>query len=210
MTRLGEDPDGASEALVVDPVLRQRFGFRRTADAHGGEVLHVEIWVDPGGGVTPHVHPAMEERFEVLAGHPSFLAGRTWRTAAPGETVVVSGGLRHAYRNRGGETAHMVCHARPPSTLQEFLEGAAALSRAGKLTRRGLPKSLGALLEGVALAHDHREMVVLLFPPMPPSPLLQRLVFPGLARLAKRRADATDLEAIPQPAGDALWGSRRR
>src|SRR5918994_7905987 len=134
------------DMIIEDPALRQRYSFQRSTDAGGGDVLHVEIWVDPGGGVTPHVHPAMEEQFEVLAGSPSFLAGRRWRTAEPGETVVVPAGTRHAYRNRGEETAHMVCHARPPSTLQEFLEEAAALSRAGKIaTRWALPTSFGAL-----------------------------------------------------------------
>lgn len=164
--------------MVHDPVLKQRFDFRRSTDPDGGEVLHVEIWVDPGGGVTPHVHPGMEERFEVLAGSPSFLAGRRWRTAAAGETVVVAPGTRHAYRNRGEETAHMVCHAQPPSTLQEFLEEAAALSRAGKIaTRWALPTSFGALRAGLAMAERHRAMAVLLFPPMPPR-FVQRLLLP--------------------------------
>jgi quercetin dioxygenase-like cupin family protein len=174
------------EPLIEDPVLKQRLRFHRTTDPEGGEVLHVETWVDPGGGVTPHVHPAMEERFEVLSGHPSFLAGREWRTAAAGETVVVPAGVRHAYRNRGDDVAHVVCHARPPSSLQPFLEEIAALSRAGKLSGRALPKSFGALLEAVAITHRHRDMVVLLFPPMPPA-FVQRLLFPVLARLAERR-----------------------
>jgi quercetin dioxygenase-like cupin family protein len=178
------------QPVIEDPVLRQRLSFTRSTDPDGGEVLHVETWVDPGGGVTPHVHPAMEERFEVLAGHPTFLAGLNWRGAAPGDTVVVPAGLRHAYRNRSEEVVHMVCHVRPPSTLQEFLEGAAALGRAGKLSRRALPKGPGALVEAAALAHAHREMVVLLFPPMPP-PWLQRLLFPTLARLNERRAHGT-------------------
>jgi hypothetical protein len=34
------------------------------------------MWVDPGGGVPPHVHPSMEERFEVLSGELSLLDGR--------------------------------------------------------------------------------------------------------------------------------------
>jgi hypothetical protein len=80
----------------------------------------------------------------------------------------------------------VVCHARPPSSLQEFLEDAAALGRAGRLTRHALPKSPGALLQEAAMAHHYRDMVVLLFPPMPPRPL-QRLLIPPLARLAERR-----------------------
>ena len=162
--------------MVDDPVLRQRLEFSRTSEPDGVEVLHVEIWLDPGGGVTPHIHPGMEERFEVLEGNPAFLAGRSWSTAAPGETVVVPAGMRHAYRNRSEGTVHMVCHARPPSTLQEFLEETAALSRAGRISRRGFPTGIRGLHDGFALAKRHREMVVLLFPPMPPR-YIQRLLF---------------------------------
>ena len=174
------------QRVIEDPVLRQRFSFRRTTGEDGEEVLLVEMWVDPGGGVTPHIHPVIEERFKVLSGTPSFLAGRKWQTASAGETVVVPPGVRHAYRNRGTEVAHVVCEARPPETLQEFLEEATALGQAGKITRYALPKSPGVLLEAAVLAERHRDMVTLLFPPLPP-PFVQRLVFPALARLGRRR-----------------------
>ena len=172
--------------VVEDPVLRQRLSFSRTTDEDGGEVLHVDTWVDPGGGVTPHVHPAMEERFEVLEGRPSFLAGRKWSTASPGDTVVVPAGVRHAYRNRGDELAHVVCRASPASSLQEFLEEAAAMSRAGKLTRHGLPKSPRAAMEALALTKRHRDMVIMSFPPMPPLPI-QRLLW-AFTRTAEGRS----------------------
>lgn len=175
-----------TQQVIEDPLGRQRFSFSRTTDEDGGEVLLVEFWVEPGGGVPPHIHPSVEERFKVHSGHPSFLAGRKWKTAGPGETVVVPAGVRHAYRNRGNETAHVVCEARPPSTLQEFLEETAALARAGKLMRPGFPKGPRALLEAAAMVHRHRDMVVLLFPTMPPPPV-QRLLLPPLARLAERR-----------------------
>jgi quercetin dioxygenase-like cupin family protein len=171
--------------VIADPVLRQRLRFTRTTDEEG-EVLHVEAWIDPGGGVTPHIHPAMEERFEVLEGRMSFLGGKRWQEAGAGETVVVPAGMRHAYRNESDAPAHMVCHARPPSTLQEFLEDAVALGRAGRITRGALPKSFGALLEAAVMVEHHREMVTLLFPPLPP-PAIQRLVMPALARMGKRR-----------------------
>jgi mannose-6-phosphate isomerase-like protein (cupin superfamily) len=172
--------------IIEDPVLRQRLSFTRTTDEDGSEVLHVETWIDPGGGVTPHIHPAMEERFEVLSGTVSFLSGRKWVSAGPGETVVVPAGTRHAYRNKSGAEAHLVCHVRPPSTLQEFLEDTVRLSRSGGLTSNALPKSLHALLEGIVMAHAYRDMVTLLFPPFPP-PAIQRLLIPPLARLGARR-----------------------
>ncbi len=172
--------------VVHDPVLRQRLSFRRSTGPGGAPILHVETWVDPGGGVTPHRHPTIEEHFEVLAGRPSFLAGRRWRTAEPGETVVVPAGTRHAYRNETDAEVHMVCHVRPPSTLQEFLEDAAALGRAGLTTRHALPKSPRALMIAAVVAERHKDMVELGFPPLPP-PAIQRLVLPPLARLGERR-----------------------
>jgi quercetin dioxygenase-like cupin family protein len=175
-----------SEPVIDHPLLQQRLSFRRETDETGGEVLYVETWVDPGGGVTPHVHPALEERFHILAGNPTFLAGRKWKRVSAGGTVVVPPGVRHGYRNDGDEQVHFICEARPPSTLQEFLEEATALAQTGKLTRSGLPKSFGALLQAAAMVERHRDMVVLLFPPLPPA-FLQRLLFPPLARLAKRR-----------------------
>lgn len=174
-----------TENAIADPILKQRLAFRRTTGESGAEVLHVETWVDPGGGVPPHVHPDMEERFTVHSGHCDFLGGRHWRTAGPGETVVVPAGVRHAYRNRSDETAHVVCEAEPASTLQEFLEAITALGQAGRLTRHALPNSFAALLEAVVIAEDHKEMVELGFP-MPPRPV-QKLLFPPLARIGRRR-----------------------
>jgi quercetin dioxygenase-like cupin family protein len=144
-------------SLIEDPVLRQRLGFRPADD---GDALLVEMWVEPEGGVPPHVHPSMEERFEVISGEISFLSGRRWQTAKAGETVVVPAGTRHAYRNDGAEVAHGVCRATPPQSLQEFLEEAAAMARAGKLTRHGLPKP-GGVLQALRLALRHRKMVVM-------------------------------------------------
>ena len=129
-----------AEPIVKDPVLQTRYRFSRSTDEDGGEVQHVDMEVDPGGGVTPHIHHHMEERFTVKEGRAEFLAGRKWVAAGPGETVVVPPGTRHAFRNRGDVVARVECEARPPSTLQDFLEDAAALSRAGTFTRHGLPK----------------------------------------------------------------------
>jgi quercetin dioxygenase-like cupin family protein len=175
-----------AERVIEDPALRQRYSFSSSTDPDGGEVLHVDTWVDPGGGVTPHIHPAMEERFHVLEGRPSFLAGKEWRTAAPGDEVVVPAGVRHAYRNDGDAPARIRCDVRPPSSLQAFLEEVAELSQAGLISRRGLPTRPSALVRAATLAERHRDMVTLLFPPMPPR-FVQRLLFPPLAALARRR-----------------------
>jgi mannose-6-phosphate isomerase-like protein (cupin superfamily) len=153
--------------LVDDPVLKQRYSFTRE-----GDVLTVDAWVDPGGGVTPHVHPAMEEHFTVLDGEIEFLVGRTWvRT----DDAVVPAGTRHAYRNVSRRPAHMVTKVTPPMELEAFLTDVAALAKAGRFTRRGLPTSPKAVPELAAVAMRYRETVVLETPLRPLLPLLARL-----------------------------------
>jgi mannose-6-phosphate isomerase-like protein (cupin superfamily) len=152
--------------LVEDPVLKQRYQFTRK-----GADLIVEAWVDPGGGVTPHVHPAMEEHFEVLEGEIEFLADRSWVKT---DDIVVPAGTRHAYRNRGTTTAHMITTVTPPRELEEFLTEIAALSQRRRFTRKGRPTSLKAIPELAAVAQRYRETVILETPLRPFIPLAAR------------------------------------
>lgn len=153
--------------LVDDPVLKQRYRFTRA-----GNVLTVEAWVDPGGGVTPHVHPVMEERFKVLEGEIEFLVGRRWERH---DEIVVPAGTRHAYRNVSDTTVHMVTEVEPPQELEEFLTAIAALAGRKRFTRKGLPTSLGAIPELAAVAQRYRETVELETPLKPLIPLVARL-----------------------------------
>jgi len=153
--------------LVEDPVLKQRYEFRRE-----GDVLTVEVWVDPGGGVTPHVHPNMEERFRVLDGEVEFLVGHTWE---PRGEVTVPPGTRHAYRNTSTKTAHMIAEAEPPLELEAFLTDIAALSQQRAFTRSGRPRSLKAIPRLARVAQRYRETVELETPLRPLIPLAARL-----------------------------------
>jgi quercetin dioxygenase-like cupin family protein len=172
------------DQLVIDPVFRMRHRFSRSVDPDGSEVLHVESEVDPGGGVTAHVHPTMTETFTVLEGTCEFLGGRRWKGYETGEVVSVPPGTRHAFRNRSDAPTRIRADVRPPSTLQEFLQDVAALSRAGKLTRFGVPKP-GGMLAAAVLADTYAEMVELEFPL--PAARVQRALLKPLAKLARRR-----------------------
>lgn len=177
----------ADPQIVHDPVFRHRLRFSETTDEHGNPAMLCEMWVDPGGGVPPHVHPRMEERFTVVEGRMEFLAGRRWVAKDPGETAVVPAGTRHAYRNGGDTIAYTRCIATPPDpALAGFLTDGAALSRAGRLTKLGIPKGITGWLQAAAMLEAYGEMVEMSFPPAPPR-FLQRLVMRPLARLAKRR-----------------------
>ena len=160
--------------LVEDPVLKQRYRFERD-----GDVVRVEAWIDPRGGVTPHRHPGFEERFQVLAGEVTFTLGRRKVLARAGESVVVPAGTRHAYRNRGAAEAHMVADAEPGLELQEFLEDVAVLSQARKINRFGMPTGPRAAVEAAVVAARYRETVELDFPPW--------FAVAALARLGRSR-----------------------
>src|SRR5215208_1929207 len=158
--------------MVEDPILKQRHEFHHPSP----EMVVVESWVDPGGGVTPHVHPSQHERFEVLEGECTFTVGRGKVIKRAGEVADVPPGTRHAYRNSGSVELHMRCEATPPMTLEAFLTDVAAMSRAGLITSFGLPNSWRGLLAGAVLLKANREMAVILNPP----PLVQRLLLDRL------------------------------
>jgi quercetin dioxygenase-like cupin family protein len=166
--------------IVHDPARRQRYCFRRTAADTNGEMLQVEVWATRGANVPPHVHPSQEERFEVLAGAVTFWVDGERRPATAGDTVSAPPGSVHAFENKGDE-AHLMVEVRPALDLQEFLEAAAGLSRARKITPRGIPKSPRALLQLAVLARHFQPCTYLARPPL----ALQRALLWPLVQVAR-------------------------
>ncbi|TMK98250.1 MAG: cupin domain-containing protein [Actinobacteria bacterium] len=165
--------------LVVDPVRRQRLAF-----SQHGDVLHAEVFADPGGDVPSHYHPAQEERFEVLAGRVRFVVDGRRIEGAPGMRVIAPAGAKHAFRNVGDDEAHLHVEVEPALQLQGFLEEAAALARARRYTRHGLPTRPGAIAELADLMVRYSGTTVMAFPP----PVIQRALLAPLARLHRTRA----------------------
>jgi mannose-6-phosphate isomerase-like protein (cupin superfamily) len=173
--------------LIDDPLFHQRYGFSRD-----GDVLRIEIWTEPGGGVlAEHVHPKLEERYELVEGEVSFRLDGKERHAGAGERLVVPAGVRHSFENTGEGIAHLVVEAEPALQLRESIEDGVRLGESGKLTASGKPRGLRGLLEAAALAHRYRETVILSSPP----PLVQRLLFPLLARFAASNREPTPVRA---------------
>ncbi len=163
-----------------DPLFKQRYGFSQS-----GDTLRVEIWTDPGGGVlAEHVHPVLEERFEILEGEITVTLDGQSKRLGPGDRAVVAPGVRHSFENTGGRPAHLVAEAEPAQNLRESIEEGARLTRTERFSEGGSPKSFRALVEAAALAERYRETVVLTSPPC----MLQRVLFPPLARFARGRA----------------------
>jgi quercetin dioxygenase-like cupin family protein len=173
--------------LLDDPLFHQRYGFSRD-----GDVLRIEIWTEPGGGVSAeHVHPKLEERYQVLEGEVTFRLDRKPRRAGAGERLVVPAGTRHSFENTGEGIAHLVVEAEPALQLRESIEDGVRLARAEMLTASGKPRGLRGLIEAAALGHRYRETVILSSPPR----AMQRLLFPLLARFAARNGEPAPARA---------------
>jgi mannose-6-phosphate isomerase-like protein (cupin superfamily) len=107
---------------VVNPSTGERVMFVRTAADTGGEVLEMElIWPRKGERAPAHVHPEMEERYEVLGGIAAFHIGGHERTAGPGEVVTVPPGTTHLAWNPTGEPVHLKVEFRPALRWEEFV-----------------------------------------------------------------------------------------
>lgn len=98
----------ARSALILPPGAGRSYPMGRIAavfKADGAETAHryaiSEWWLEPHTqGPGAHAH-AEDDLFYVLEGTMSFLVGEHWTDAAPGSFVLVPGGTRHDFQNRG-------------------------------------------------------------------------------------------------------------
>jgi quercetin dioxygenase-like cupin family protein len=127
---------------LENPVTGERFTFTHTAASTDGELLAFDFALRPGGAVPiPHVHPIQTERFEVTAGRMRFRVGLRTVIAEAGDVVEVAPGVVHSFANAGDEEARLRVEVRPALAMEEMFAEVVALAQAGRMTRRGLPRS---------------------------------------------------------------------
>jgi quercetin dioxygenase-like cupin family protein len=164
---------------VANPVTGERFTFTHTAASTGGELLAFDFALKPGGAVPiAHVHPVQTERFAVLSGRMRFRVGRRRIEAGPGDVVEVEPGVAHAFANAGDEEARLRVEVRPALAMEEMFADVVALAQAGRMTRRGLPRSPLQLAK-LAITYDREAHAPII------GRRLQRLLLAPLAALAR-------------------------
>jgi quercetin dioxygenase-like cupin family protein len=178
--------------IIENPVSGERITFRKTAADTGGELLEFDVALAPDGHVPGmHVHPAQEERFEVLSGSVRFQRGLRRITAGAGDVVVVEPGKAHKFENAGEEGASMRVEVRPALEMERLFETAVSLAEEGRVTSKGMPKPLD-------LALFVREFKDEVRGPGTPG-WAQRAALAPLAWVARRRGRAKRYVA-PEPA----------
>ena len=114
MARAGDSVENAGTGELVV--------FRRTAADTGGELLEMDDhWTRPDHRTAPHVHPGMEETWEVISGRAGFRIGEVEVEAGPGDTVVAPPGVPHEAWNLAGGPTHLRITMRPALRWEEFV-----------------------------------------------------------------------------------------
>src|SRR3954447_15923848 len=107
---------------VVNPSTGERVTFVRTAADTGGELLEMAlVWPRPGQRAPAHVHPEMEERYEVLEGTAAFRSGDEELTASRGDVVTVPPGTTHLAWNPTDRPVRLRVEFRPALRWEEFV-----------------------------------------------------------------------------------------
>ncbi len=118
----------SSPMEIVNRSTGERIVFLRTGEETEGELLEMnDFWAQADHQTPEHVHPAMEERWEVIAGSVRFEIDGVMQTAEAGDTVVAPPGTPHSARSVGPEPAQLRIQMRPALRWQEFVERLFAL-----------------------------------------------------------------------------------
>ena len=106
-----------------------------SAEATAGAFLYMEIDVDRGSGVPPHVHSREDETFFILEGRFAFQIGDETVVANAGDTVFAPRRVAHAWFcvSEGGGRATLLIT--PGANFQEF---ATVMSQAGFNPRKSM------------------------------------------------------------------------
>jgi mannose-6-phosphate isomerase-like protein (cupin superfamily) len=129
--------------VIDNRVTGERIVFLRTAASTGGRLLAFGLTLTPNGHVpASHVHPALEERFNVIEGRMRFRRGLRTIVAKEGDTVTVPAGTIHRFANAGGGVARAMVEVRPAYRMEELLETTAELANQGRTLPNGMPAPL--------------------------------------------------------------------
>jgi quercetin dioxygenase-like cupin family protein len=163
---------------VENPVTGERIMVRVGTEDSGGELLAIDGYVRPGGAVVgEHVHPAIEETFEVVSGLVGFRIDGRESVAQAGERLHVPAGTAHDWWNAGEEEARVSVEIRPGERFEEMALNLFGLAQDGKTNSKGMPNPLQAAI----FAREFGDVLHFTKPPL----VVQRLLFGALGAIAR-------------------------
>jgi len=125
---------------LVNPASGKRIVFLQTAADTYGQLLEMDdFWTRPGHRTAEHIHPEMQERWEVIAGSVCFRIDGVEQIAGPGEVVIAPAGVPHMAWSIDAAPVHLRIQMQPALRWERFVERLFALARDGHTDERGMP-----------------------------------------------------------------------
>jgi mannose-6-phosphate isomerase-like protein (cupin superfamily) len=114
------------------PITGERITFLQTSAETRGTFTSLRMEVRPGGpGHAPHVHPRIDERFDILGGEWVFEVAGVQRQAGAGDTITVQAGTAHSWRVSGPDAATTVITLSPSLQCEPYFESLFGLAQDG-------------------------------------------------------------------------------
>lgn len=113
--------DGSRQ--LYDPVTGQHLVFMKTGSETGGELLQVEVRLDPRGWVPRHVHLRQDERIEVVTGALTARVGADDHQLRSGDSLDVHRRRLHVIRNAAEHETRFVLEVRPARHMELTMRG---------------------------------------------------------------------------------------
>ena len=180
--RLPLVPSGPRSGDVLwNPLTGEKALLVESASETGGARIVSDFAVEKGGFVPggEHVHDNLDEHFEVVQGQIAFVVdGREQRLSA-GDSFTVTRGSWHRWWNAGEGEVRIRARVEPALRFEEAIAVMWGLCADGHTDREGKPSAL----LGALLATRFRDEIRFRQPPQ----LVQRMLLPPLAAVARRR-----------------------
>jgi quercetin dioxygenase-like cupin family protein len=124
--------------VYLNPASGERAIVVLGTDETAGQRLVVDLHLRPNGGMTGrHYHPLIEEK--VLKGTLAYTLNGVEKLASAGETVTISPGVLHDFRNPGADQAVVRVDLQPADRFAALIKNGFSLAQDGK---RIVPASL--------------------------------------------------------------------
>jgi mannose-6-phosphate isomerase-like protein (cupin superfamily) len=174
--------------VVWNPLTGEKALIVESGEESRNERIVVDFAVEEGGFVPggEHVHDHCAEHFEVRAGQISFVVDGDERTLTPGQQATVAPGMWHHWWNSGEGDVQVRVRVEPALRFEEAILAFWGLCADGHTNADGRPSPL----LGAIVATRYRAELRYRQPP----DVVQRILFPALAALARRRGLDRTLE----------------
>jgi quercetin dioxygenase-like cupin family protein len=181
------DPNGAPDLTPIEvgevwenPVTRERATVLELPTGNPEGRVSAELTALVGARVMgEHLHPAIVERFTVLAGELTVKRDGQTSILREGETAVIEAGVWHDWWNAGDRDARVRVEITPGERFAHMIETMFGLARLGHTNAKGMPNPLQLALT----AQEFSDVIMFRKPPA----AVQRVIFGALAPIARRR-----------------------